>query len=198
MENTAFDIWLSNRMDFSDEDKRECLETAKTMVDIAQDVRKNGLLSIDEKIPKMDDAFLRKYIQMAVDSTDPETLQKFMQLHIVANNYKGKELLKNLLIKEGVICIVKGYNPPAIKKYLGIYFGDDFSQEYDEFIALEEIQAKKLPLSMNVVKKSEIYKRYADILDAHQIYWANNRPSGDKLTQDEIDMLIELILKGER
>lgn len=139
MENIAFDIWLSNRMEFSAEDKWECLETVKTIVTVAFQVRMNGLLSIDDKIPKMEDMFLRKALQLAVDSTAPETLQKILQTHIIANQYKGKELLKNILIKEGTISIINGENPKMIQEKLAVYFGDDFLQKYMNYINTHEI-----------------------------------------------------------
>ena len=58
MENLAFDIWLNSRMEFSEDDRRECFATAKEIVQIAIDVRKHGLLAIDDKIPQMDDLLM--------------------------------------------------------------------------------------------------------------------------------------------
>ena len=181
MENLAFDIWLSNRMDFSDEDRRECFATAKELVRIAQDVRMNGLLSIDDKIPKMEDFFMRKYMQMAVDSIDPETIEKLSQTHIVANNYRGKKLLKSVLIKEGIVAITNGNNPKAIKEMLEIYFGDDLLQEFNEYFDMEDCLENDVAAVRNKVTEVRAKHGYR----------------GDKLSQAEIDALIIKIIKGE-
>ena len=49
------------------------------IVEVAQEVRKQGLLSIDEKIPNYKDEFMRKGLQLAVDSIDPETIREIME-----------------------------------------------------------------------------------------------------------------------
>lgn len=49
---------------------------------IAQDVRKNGLLHIDEKISEYKDEFMRKGLQLAVDSTDPEMIRDIMETEV--------------------------------------------------------------------------------------------------------------------
>ena len=176
MENIAFDIWLSGRLDFNEEEKCECFETAKELVRIAVDVRRNGLLSIDDKIADYPDALMRKALQLAVDSIQPEIIQKLLQTHIVANNYRGNRLLQSILIKEGVILIVNGDNPKSVQDFLGVYFGDDFLQEYNDYIGGEAEYIKPVNISKTIAPHG----------------W-----SGDKLTQEEIDALIIKILKGE-
>jgi chemotaxis protein MotA len=52
------------------------------IVDIAQDVRKNGLLSIDDKIATYQDEFMRKGLQLAVDSIDPEMIRDIMETEL--------------------------------------------------------------------------------------------------------------------
>ena len=173
MDNTAFDIWVSNRMDFSAEDKRECFETAKIIVDLANAVRQRGLLSLDDKIASMDGALLRKALGLAVDSFGAEEIQKLVQTHIVANNYKGKRLLESLIVKEGVIAIVNGTNPVTIKLILEAYFGDEFQQEFTDYINAKKDKEPDF--------KTEFTSYYKVV------------SRGDKLTQAQIDNLIKLI-----
>jgi len=52
------------------------------IVDIAQEVRKQGLLSIDEKIPTYKDEFMRKGLQLAVDSIDAEQIRDIMETEL--------------------------------------------------------------------------------------------------------------------
>ena len=61
------------------------------IVEIAQEVRKQGLLSIDEKIATYNDEFMRKGLQLAVDSIDPETIREIMEseLGFMADRHKA-------------------------------------------------------------------------------------------------------------
>ena len=52
------------------------------IVEIAQEVRKQGLLSIDDKIPSYRDEFMRKGLQLAVDSIDPEQIREIMETEL--------------------------------------------------------------------------------------------------------------------
>jgi flagellar motor switch protein FliG len=130
MNNILFEIWVKDRLIFSDRERRECFETAHEIVRIAQDVRKNGLLSIDSEIPLMSDKFLQRAMQLGVDSTDPELIEKIMQTWIVYGNYSGSELLKRIIIIEGVLAIVYGENPYQIMHKLAAYIGEDLYDEY--------------------------------------------------------------------
>jgi len=134
MENIIFAVWVSGRLEFCADDKRACFETAKSLIDFAQEVRKNGLLSLDAKIPAMPNIFMKKALQMAVDAAMPETIREIMQNWIVFGNYRGAELLKRLLIIEGTIMIMSGDNPAQISEALSAFFGEDLLQEYDKYI----------------------------------------------------------------
>ena len=130
MDNIVFGVWVSGRLEFSDDDKRACFETAETIVEIAQDVRRHGLLSIDEKIPAMPDFFMARALQFAVDATEEEKLKEIMQNWIIFGNYRGAELLKRLISLKGVMMIVDGCNPNQIKETLLLFCGEDFLREH--------------------------------------------------------------------
>lgn len=133
MDNMTFAVWVSDRLHFSDNDKRACFETAATIVDMAVDVRRNGLLSLDAKIPSIPEFLLREGIRLAVDSTDPETLRELMQRWVIAGDYRDAELLRRLVIIDGVLAIVNGENPNSIRIRLGTFFGEDLQQEFSEY-----------------------------------------------------------------
>jgi len=60
MRNKQIDDWVSENMVLNDADKRHCVGIVHTIMSIAIDVRNNGLLSIESKIPQFHDMFLRK------------------------------------------------------------------------------------------------------------------------------------------
>ena len=47
-----------------------------TLSTFAETARKEGLLSLEDKLPEVDDPFLRKGIQMAIDGVDEEVIRK--------------------------------------------------------------------------------------------------------------------------
>ena len=109
-----------------------------------------------------------------------EFLQKLMQTHIVANNYKGKRLLEAVLIKQGVIAIVNGDNPRSVAELLGVYFGDGFAQEYKNYMKIKD-RPSITPDIKHVMTDAanQIMERYG---------------YGDGMSQEEIDELITLIM----
>ena len=129
MENIAFDIWLSERMQFSSADKKECFETAKKMVVIAMNVEKNGSSAFEE-LKSSNDTFLEIAVKLAVDGFDSERIRIILQNYIISGNYKGRELLRRILITESVMMIVGKYEYQQICEELASYFGEDNFREY--------------------------------------------------------------------
>lgn len=133
--------YIKQNYKFTDEDKKEALKTMELIVEIAQTVRKNGLLFIDDKIPTYENPFLRKAMTLAVDSNPPEAIEDLLDKYIIFGDYTSKEMLELLLIKEGTIAIVNGENPLQIKEKLAAFFGINFENEtkevYQNFVNTE-------------------------------------------------------------
>jgi hypothetical protein len=153
MNNILFEVWVKDRLAFSDRDRRECFDTAHEIVNIAGEVRKNGLLTVDDKISAMSDKFMARAMQLAVDSTDPETLEKIMQTWIIYGNYSGAELLKRIVALDGVISLVNGENPLHIKTKLAAYFGEDLFEEF-----WGEIESKEKDIDI-----TEFWNGFSDV-----------------------------------
>ena len=54
----------------------------KELVGFANKARKNGIVSLDSKLTKIKDPFLKKSLMLAVDGTEPQELRKMMQLEL--------------------------------------------------------------------------------------------------------------------
>lgn len=52
------------------------------VVEIAYDARRNGVLFLEEKIPQYRDEFMRKGVQLIVDSAEPEDLRDIMETEL--------------------------------------------------------------------------------------------------------------------
>jgi flagellar motor component MotA len=126
IEHESVDDWVSENMVLSDDDKRRCVGIAQNLVEIAVDVRRNGLLSIDDKIPKITDMFFQKALYLAVNGTAPDEIKKIMQRDFIEKELKGKDLLRCVLITEGVTEIARGANPMQIAVHLASFFGENY------------------------------------------------------------------------
>jgi chemotaxis protein MotA len=57
-------------------------ERIKEIVGYAQKARKEGIVSLDSETEKIQDPFLKKSLMLAVDGTEPQELQKMMELEL--------------------------------------------------------------------------------------------------------------------
>lgn len=67
----------------------------KTLVGYAEKARREGLLALEDEVHKMDDPFLKKGVQLAIDGTDPELVREIMQTEIQflsARHHEGANL----------------------------------------------------------------------------------------------------------
>jgi chemotaxis protein MotA len=56
--------------------------TIKMLVSFAERARREGLLTLEDEAKNIDDMFLKKGIQLAIDGTDPELVREIMQTDI--------------------------------------------------------------------------------------------------------------------
>lgn len=65
-------------------------ETIKTVLDFADKARRDGLLALEEPVQALDDEFLQKGVQMAVDGNDPEVVREVLETDITATEERHK------------------------------------------------------------------------------------------------------------
>jgi chemotaxis protein MotA len=64
------------------------------IIGYAQKARKNGLVSLEEDAEKIDDPFLGKALNLAVDGTDLQELRKMLELEMVMEEHKSEAQAK--------------------------------------------------------------------------------------------------------
>jgi chemotaxis protein MotA len=62
----------------------------KGMVEMAGKSRRDGILSLESELQKVEDRFLRKGLQMAIDGVDPESVQEVLKTDIKAMKLRHK------------------------------------------------------------------------------------------------------------
>ncbi|MDP9388630.1 MAG: flagellar motor protein [Actinomycetota bacterium] len=69
-------------------------ETIARLVEFADKARRDGLLALEEAAKDVDDPFLRKGLELAVDGTDPEDLREILETEIAAKKASDKAAAK--------------------------------------------------------------------------------------------------------
>ena len=64
------------------EPKEDPLIVVKEMILYAQKARKNGIVSLDSELEKVEDPFMKKSLMLAVDGTEPAELRTIMQVEL--------------------------------------------------------------------------------------------------------------------
>jgi chemotaxis protein MotA len=70
--------------------KHEVGETVSQVVSFADRARREGLLSLEDECQKIEDPFLRKGLQMAIDGADPEQVREVLELEVEALKERHK------------------------------------------------------------------------------------------------------------
>mgnify|MGYP001381467869 FL=1 len=60
----------------------DAVTTIETMVSLAEDARKEGLLHLETRLEEIEDPFIRKGIQLVVDGTDPEMVKNVLETEL--------------------------------------------------------------------------------------------------------------------
>lgn len=74
-------------------------EVIRSLVDLAEVARRDGILALEGMIDEMRDEFLVRGVQMAVDGTDPEIIQAVMETeldNLLERHETGKGLLDSM------------------------------------------------------------------------------------------------------
>ena len=90
--------------------------------------RRQGLLALENIDLPISDYLLEKGIRLIVDGYDPEIIQHILVTGIYAGNFSGKELLKRMIITDGIITLQSGYNNLAERLYA--YLGGSYEQTH--------------------------------------------------------------------
>ena len=64
------------------ERKRDGQAVIRELVGFAQKARKEGIVSLDKDLDRIDDPFLKKSLMLAIDGTEPQELRKMMELEL--------------------------------------------------------------------------------------------------------------------
>jgi len=82
------------------ERKKDAQAVIKEILQYAQQARKEGIVSLDREVEKIEEPFLKKSLMLAVDGTEPQELRKMMELEL-DNQAEHQELIPQVFESAG-------------------------------------------------------------------------------------------------
>lgn len=167
-----FNYQMAQEAQCTIEKKRECITLISQIVELSEIARREGLLAIEDVLDRMTHPLLIKGLELIINGTKPDMLEKILTTYIFFGNAKGKILLEQCIVCEGILSIQRGENPKLIREKLVAYFGGLDSQGSKNWNFLTEVEKKfkedeqrKLSHYLENIKKKEAYSANTKILD---------------------------------
>ena len=117
------DLALAAKAACSKEDQESLLRMINQLRELGEIAFKKGLLALEGELQQIKDPFLKLGIQLIVDKTEPENVQDILDSDIYYNESYGRELLKKVIIREGLLRIQAGDNARNILICTKIFLG---------------------------------------------------------------------------
>ncbi len=117
------DLALAAKSACSREDQESLVPMVKQLRDLGEIAFKRGLLALEGELPQIKDPFLKLGIQLIVDKTEPENVRDILDSDIYYNESNGRELLKKIILREGLLRIQAGDNARNIMICTKIFLG---------------------------------------------------------------------------
>ena len=118
-----FDIELFDRAACTREEKAGMLALIDLMLDMADQARREGLLSLESR--PVPDELCRWGISMIIKGLSPEKSTERMLTRILAEGRRGRALLEGMIVIDGLMMVQSGTNPSEVYQKLTFYLGTD-------------------------------------------------------------------------
>jgi flagellar motor component MotA len=117
------DLSLAAKAACSKEDQLLLVPLVLELKDLAEKSKKSGLLSLEGELTQINDPFLKLGIQLIIDKTDPANMKDILDSDIYYNESNGRELLKKIILREGLLRIQAGDTPRNVLICTKVFLG---------------------------------------------------------------------------
>ncbi|MCL2458647.1 MAG: hypothetical protein FWF31_07335 [Desulfobulbus sp.] len=117
------DLALAAKAACSREDQESLVPIIEQLRDLGEIAFKRGILALEGELSQIKDPLLKLGVEMIVDKTDPENVRDILDSDIYYNESNGRELLKKIIIREGLLRIQAGDNARSILICTKIFLG---------------------------------------------------------------------------
>lgn len=117
------DLALAAKSACSQEDQESLVSIVRTLKDLGDKAKKRGILSLEEEQSSIEDRFFRIGLQLVIDQSEPEIVRDILDSDIYYNESNGRELLKKIIIREGLLRVQAGDSSRNILLCTRIFLG---------------------------------------------------------------------------
>jgi len=125
-----FNLAMYKYAQCSQTEKQSCVPLVAQLVGLANLVRAKGVAALEAQIVHVDNDLLKDGIGLIIDGTEPDLVCDILETSILFSYKTGAELLAQLMIRDGLLCIQRGYNPKIIEVKLLRYLDEGCREEY--------------------------------------------------------------------
>lgn len=117
------DLSLAAKASCSKEDQESLIPIVKQLKELSEVATKSGMLSLENELMKIKDPFLNLGMQLIIDRVEAENVTDVLDSDIYYNQSNGRELLKKIIIREGLLRIQAGDSPRNVEICTKIFLG---------------------------------------------------------------------------
>ncbi len=117
------DLALATKATCSLEDQESLVPLVLQLKKLTEVASKQGLLALENELTNIKDPFLNLGVQLIIDRVEPENIKDILDSDIYYNESNGRELLKKILIREGLLRIQAGDTPRNVLICTKIFLG---------------------------------------------------------------------------
>jgi flagellar motor component MotA len=117
------DLSLAAKAACSKEDQESLIDIVKQLKELSEVVGKSGMLALENELSRVKDPFFNLGLQLIIDRVEPENVTAVLDSDIYYNESNGRELLKKIIIREGLLRIQAGDSPRNVEICTRVFLG---------------------------------------------------------------------------
>jgi len=117
------DLALAAKSACSRDDQESLIPIVLRLKNMAEIAGKSGLLSLENELATISDPFFNLGVQLIIDKVEPENITDILDSDIYYNESNGRELLKKIIIREGLLRIQAGDTPRNVLICTKVFLG---------------------------------------------------------------------------
>jgi flagellar motor component MotA len=117
------DLSLATKASCSLEDQETLVPLILQLKKLSELASKQGLLALENELPQIKDSFLNLGVQLIIDKVEADNIKDILDSDIYYNQSNGRELLRKIITREGLLRIQAGDTPRNVLICTKVFLG---------------------------------------------------------------------------
>ena len=117
------DLSLAAKASCSLEDQESLVPIVLHLKKLAELTTKQGVLAMENELPHIKDSFFNLGVQLIIDKVEADNIKDILDSDIYYNQSNGRELLKKIILREGLLRIQAGDSPRNVLICTKVFLG---------------------------------------------------------------------------